>query len=157
MKLLAIDPGSRVMGWAFVDTDKGGIIETGVIVATGSTRPERLGSILHQLTRFIKDRLPDYVAYEEQFVRGGAATKALFGVVGVIEAVANIANAGVIAAPQSMTVKWLARELNTTDTKDRKALYKRYATEQLKIIRPEQDEYDAASILSFIVHNAKVD
>lgn len=111
MKLLAIDPGSNEVGLYW------GVGKSLTLYLTDQTlkkhkraavsRPERLASLAMQLSSFLVDVGPfDFGVYEEQFVRGGGATKALFGAVGVIEAVLHTHWAGVMSVPQSSTRKW---------------------------------------------------
>ena len=112
MKLIAIDPGSTQVG--LYDGHKAATFElrrmkrSGVPDTTG--RPERLANLAMMLGAALNLGY-DYLVYEEQFVRGGAATKALFGAVGVIEAVAHSAGVGVAPIPQGALRKWSNEQL----------------------------------------------
>lgn len=111
MKLLAIDPGSNEVGLYWGPGTGRTLYLTDQSLKkhkrAATPRPERLASLAAQLASFIEEHGPfDFAAYEEQFVRGGGATKALFGAVGVIEAVLSTHFVGVISAPQSSTRKW---------------------------------------------------
>lgn len=111
MKLLAIDPGSNEVGLYWGPGTGRTLYLTDQALKkhkrAAVSRPERLASLATQLSTFLVEQGPfDFCAYEEQFVRGGGATKALFGAVGVIEAVLSTHWVGVISVPQSTTRKW---------------------------------------------------
>lgn len=119
-RILAIDPGSQFVG--LHDGNNRGSLDLTKGRKKVPERPERLGYLAETLADWIAMFGPyDFVAYEEQFVRGGAATKALFGAVGVIEAVAWSAGCGVLSVPQSSVRKWVRGF--TPSLKDPKKMY----------------------------------
>lgn len=118
--LIAIDPGSFAVG-VYAGPGTGAVLSTVDASLSASKqkatpRPERLAKLAEKLNDYLeglraKGPLPPFAAYEEQFVRGGGATKALFGAVGVIEAVLTMNNVGVIAIPQSTTRRWATEKM----------------------------------------------
>jgi Holliday junction resolvasome RuvABC endonuclease subunit len=128
VKILAVDPGSNEVGLYWGP----GLSKTLYLIdqslsksARAKTpRPERLARLLEKFQYALEMIGPHYVVYEEQFVRGGAATKALFGAVGVIEAVATKYGAGVMPVPQSTMRKWaVSRVCGEVKTLNAKGLY----------------------------------
>lgn len=123
-RILAVDPGSTSLG--LYDGKHSLTLE-----AKGK-RPERLASLAGDFLMAMQDHGPyDFVVYEEQFVRGGAATKALFGIVGIIEALSVNHFAGVMSVPQSTLRKWAAQVSDWGPVKrgDEKELMGRIASE----------------------------
>lgn len=79
MKVLGIDPGTRVVGYAVVETDGNRILPIvhGVIRANvKGPYPERLRSIFNGLAELIAGRQPEVAAIEEAFY-GKSAQAAL--------------------------------------------------------------------------------
>ena len=105
MRVVAIDPGTNAMGFYTP-----GLAQT-FYAPPKAGRPERLAAIMDALEYRLDRAGPfDFVVYEEQFVRGGPATKALYGVVGIIEALAVKHGAGVMSVPQSHIRKFLGEK-----------------------------------------------
>lgn len=99
MRLLAIDPGSYNCGW--YDGEHFG---TWVLGKPGETPlPARLCALFGCLESRDKG---DFVAVEETFMRGIAATAALNKVIGVIELQAQLGRAGVLHVSNSEVRKW---------------------------------------------------
>lgn len=116
MKLLAIDPGTYQAG--FYSSVRRATLSMNHIK---EGRPRRLSTLATFLAELIvEDGGYDFIAYEEQFVRGGAATKALFGAVGVIEAIADTSGCGVLSVPQSTVRTWLVEKWSQPKSKDPK-------------------------------------
>ena len=69
MKVLGIDPGTRVVGYAIVDScDRHLAARTyGAIQAKNKSLPERLSHIYHELTKIITAFEPQQVAIEKVF------------------------------------------------------------------------------------------
>lgn len=106
MRLLAIDPGTKHMGW--FDGEQWGTWD----FPEKLPRAERLALALRALEEKIRGEMTDSldvdytVVYEEQFNRGRDATKCLLGVQGIIEAVATDAGSAVLFLNNSTTKKW---------------------------------------------------
>ncbi len=70
MRILGIDPGSRVCGYGVIDEDAGALVyvECGVLTSV-ETRPveQRLGEIARGLREVIGELRPDVVAMEDVF------------------------------------------------------------------------------------------
>lgn len=147
-KILAIDPGTNQLG--LYDGENCGTLE-----ATKKWhRPQRLSFMMSELTDFLDIHGPyDFIVYEGQFVRGGAATKALFGVVGVVEAVAHFNGAGVMDVPQATVTKWCKEKagIEKGAKVDRKALMEQVVNGMNPAVVPESEhEYDAACLWYYI-------
>lgn len=158
MKLLAIDPSSTLVGlYASNKTAQLNLVD--LCKSKAPKRAERLGVLAEALADFLQRFGPyDFVAYEEQFVRGNAATRALYGAVGVIEAVAETSGVGTLAVPQATLRSWVDKKLtenNVTPIGDAK---KRYSAVDKILggnIMETQDEKDAKAIWFFVMENAK--
>lgn len=155
MKLLAVDPGSQTVGLyapEFVRT---------LDLMQGEKkveRPERLSRLMVQFAEAMIDAGPvDFVVYEEQFVRGGATTKALFGAVGVIEAVAGLQFAGVVSVPQASLRKWawgtLMKAGKAKDTMGDKQVYKAVASLYTDTSGFDEHQCDACCVYHFTMEN----
>ncbi len=88
MKILALDLGANI-GWA--EIGHAGLRRAGVETFTGD-RKQRAGKTQKFLQRLMKSG-PDAVIYERPFARGKHATRALWGLAGIIEACAENAGA----------------------------------------------------------------
>jgi crossover junction endodeoxyribonuclease RuvC len=72
VRILGIDPGSRVCGYGMVATDGGTVryVECGVLTAPEHRATElRLGEIARGLTEVLDELRPDVVALEDVFAR----------------------------------------------------------------------------------------
>ena len=70
MRILGIDPGSRVCGYGVITVDGGrlGYVECGVLTAPeGWAMERRLGEIARHLTEVVAELAPDVVAVEDVF------------------------------------------------------------------------------------------
>ena len=150
-KILSIDPSSTEVG--LYDGERAYTI----VANKKKPRPERLAFIMQHLSSFIAANGPyDFVVYEEQFTRGGAATKALFGAVGVLEAVSITMGAGVMPIPQGTLRKWAMAEYNMTgvlSSKASKELYEKIARHYDPRVEhgyASEHEMDAAAMYYFI-------
>lgn len=88
MKILALDLGANI-GWA--EIGHAGLRRAGVETFTGD-RKQRAGKTQKFLQRLMSSS-PDAVVYERPFARGKHATRALWGLAGIIEACAENAGA----------------------------------------------------------------
>ncbi len=81
MKILGLDPATRITGWGFITTDEVGHIhsyQAGVIKAQGGI-PQRLATILNELEAGIEGMQPDAIAIEEGFVGSNPSTSLYIG------------------------------------------------------------------------------
>lgn len=111
LRILGIDPGSRVMGYALLTaTDerspKLAYVECGVLQAReGEPLDRRLGEIARGLTEVIAELRPDVVAVEDVFHAANARSALALGQArGAALAVAGMAGVPVFAYPPA-TVK----------------------------------------------------
>ena len=152
-KILAIDPSTTQLGLY------NGELHATLAASAKSPRPERFSYIAARLSDFLQDTGPyDFIVYEEQFVRGGAATKALYGIVGIIECLAITSGAGVMSLPQGTLRKWAKQE--GPDGLKGKELYQRVAIQfdERLAVDPSVSEhaFDAACIYYFIQHKGQI-
>lgn len=70
VRILGIDPGSRITGYGVIDTDgfRHRHVASGHIPIRGEQLPERLGIIFNEIGALIVDWCPDAVAIEQVFV-----------------------------------------------------------------------------------------
>lgn len=152
MRLVTVDPGSHVA--AAASAGRSSTFHLSGDAKKPRERPARLGSLAEQLTDFLYEHPADFVVYEEQFVRGGAATKALFGAVGVIEAIAASCGCGVTSVPQSSLRKW-ALAMFPELKGEWKALYRAVAKRYRPQAEPKMTEHecDAVALYHYVVEN----
>lgn len=81
MRVLGIDPGSRVTGLGLVDAGGDALrcIDYRCIRATGGELPPRLGEIYTGVAAMIRDLQPDVVAVEQVFVAGNPRSALVLG------------------------------------------------------------------------------
>ena len=70
VRILGVDPGSRVTGYGIIEHDRGGTraLAWGDIRSVGEELPERLRSIFDQLSVVVNEYAPAEVAVERVFV-----------------------------------------------------------------------------------------
>ena len=70
VRILGIDPGSRITGYGVIDTDgfRHHHVASGHLPIKAAEMPERLGIIFTEIGRLISDWSPDAVAIEQVFV-----------------------------------------------------------------------------------------
>lgn len=162
MRLLAVDPGS--MNTGLYDGQTAELIELSSkkLGNPNANVAERLALLMNRLSEYLLLNPVDFVVYEEQFVRGGPTTKALFGAVGIIEAVAHNNSAGTMSVPQASIRKWAYRkafeavgeaELNRLDTK---GVYRCVAGLYTNAALSEH-ECDAVCIYHYVLENQHED
>src|SRR5262245_50539280 len=107
MRVLGIDPGSRITGWALVESS-GKALD---VLAIGTAAPRsgelaaRLGSIAEQVERLIAEWAPESVAVERAFVGRNVASALRLGEIrGAVLAVAGRHGLAVVDYPPA-TVK----------------------------------------------------
>ena len=112
MRILGLDPGSRVCGYGVIDERDGELtyVECGLLTAPES-RPmeERLGEIARGLREVIAELAPAVVAVEDVFVRENARTAlALAQARGMALAVIGLAGLRVASYPPALVKKSVA-------------------------------------------------
>lgn len=109
MRLLAIDPGTRIMGYAFGDTRCARPEFHGVVTAEEKADITcRLSLCNMWLRANIKTRAPDTVIFERPFCRGFHATQALWGLAGIIRVAAFEGDAAVIDVNTGSISKYIS-------------------------------------------------
>ncbi|SFM50155.1 Holliday junction endonuclease RuvC [Ectothiorhodospira mobilis] len=70
MRILGIDPGSRVTGYGVVDSDgrRSLWVDSGCLRVQGDGLPERLGCIFRRVQDLIREYRPEVMAIEQVFV-----------------------------------------------------------------------------------------
>jgi len=81
MRILGIDPGSRLTGYGIIDIqgDRVAHVGHGVIRTGAGEFTERLGVIFHELREVIREHAPTEVAVETVFVSRNAASALKLG------------------------------------------------------------------------------
>lgn len=104
MRVLGIDPGSRLTGFGIVETQQKGLvcIEAGVIRLQPASLAERLGQIHRDLEQVIDRCQPDTMAVEQVFMSRNAKSALTLGHARGAAIVAGI-NAGVPVTEYSAT------------------------------------------------------
>jgi len=80
-RILGIDPGSRITGYAVIDSDGNKSIHVthGCIKIKSDDFPSRLGEIFQGISQIIKEFSPDEVAIEDVFISKNAASALKLG------------------------------------------------------------------------------
>ncbi|MDE0310014.1 MAG: crossover junction endodeoxyribonuclease RuvC [Acidiferrobacterales bacterium] len=70
MRILGIDPGSRITGYGVIETSVGTVrhIDSGCIKTVSGSLPERLDEIYHRVSDIINRHNPDVAVVEQIFV-----------------------------------------------------------------------------------------
>lgn len=70
LRILGIDPGSRLTGFGLIDTDGGrsAYVDSGCVRVAGSALAPRLGEIFDGITELVERYRPDAIALERVFV-----------------------------------------------------------------------------------------
>ncbi|MBT8061234.1 MAG: crossover junction endodeoxyribonuclease RuvC [Xanthomonadales bacterium] len=81
MRIIGIDPGSRLTGYGIVDFegDRSSVVDFGVIKAGGGEFAERLGIIFNGLRELVESHQPDAAAIESVFVSHNASSAIKLG------------------------------------------------------------------------------
>ena len=81
MRILGIDPGSRVTGYGIVEVRRGKTIyvASGCIRTTHAAVPQRLGEIYDGVATLIGEHAPDEVAVEQVFMARNASSALKLG------------------------------------------------------------------------------
>ena len=98
MRIIGVDPGTRVLGWGVIDLEgrKTTFVGCGAVSPPKSAKrvPERLAAIADALTEIIREHKPDLAAVERAFFGKNAAAALRVGEArGVV--LAELARAGV--------------------------------------------------------------
>ena len=144
--VLAIDPGSRRLGWAVVQR-QGQTLER---LASGTLRlevsselPQRLARILSEVTGFLEQFAPDALAIEAAFVHENAHTALVLGQARGIPIALAAARGLVVAEFAPATVKRTVVGSGRAE--------KRQVQEMVKLVLnlptlPQEDEADALAV-----------
>jgi crossover junction endodeoxyribonuclease RuvC len=81
LRILGIDPGSRVTGYGLIESDgmRSVHIEHGALRLEGEALPPRLGEIFARVSALIEQHRPDVMAIEQVFVSKNAASALKLG------------------------------------------------------------------------------
>ncbi|MEJ2059153.1 MAG: crossover junction endodeoxyribonuclease RuvC [Gammaproteobacteria bacterium] len=81
MRILGIDPGSRITGYGVIESDGQASrhLASGAIRVEGENLPERLGCIFREVSALIEEHRPDQMAIENVFVSQNAASALKLG------------------------------------------------------------------------------
>lgn len=150
MRVLALDLGTN-MAAAWGDTPSHG--GTAHFVAGGpkAKRPEKLANIHKWLVSFlISPGSVDAVVFERPFARGQGATRMLWGIAGIIEAVAHESGVAVIDLPPASIKKWAtgSGKASKEDMLD--------AARGMGYIGSNEHEADAYCLLQYALSKIKV-
>ncbi len=113
MRILGLDPGSRVCGYGVIDEQSGELsyVECGLLTARGGHRTDdpmevRLGEIAHGLREVIDELAPDVVAIEDVFSHHNPRSAlALAQARGMALAVVGLAGLSVASYPPAVVKK----------------------------------------------------
>lgn len=74
VRIIGIDPGSRITGYGIVDTNgfKHKYVTSGFITIKADTLADKLGMIYVEVSRIVSDWTPDSMAIEQVFVKKNA-------------------------------------------------------------------------------------
>jgi len=163
-RILAIDPGTTFMG-AYTghftgqsDNKTYQFYSETLAFDPKKKRPERLSEAANALANLCFNVRPDFVVYEMMFSRGDAATRALYGLCGIIESMAISHGAGVIALPQATLAKWERSVLELPKGKvNRKTQHQLVADHfGADTNNMSQDEIDAFCIYQYAVNEMEI-
>lgn len=119
--------------------------------ACEGSRPERLMHLLHQLDGWLNPRTVGHhgmtVAYERPFARGAYATRSLWGMAGIIEAVATRRGCAVV----DVTPTELKKFATGSGKADKSAMIA--AARRLGYEGDNEHEADAWCLLQYIKHH----
>lgn len=81
VRILGIDPGSRITGYGLIEATPGRsrCLSQGVIKLTGEPLPPRLLQLFQQLRELLREHRPDEVAMEQVFVKRNVSSALVLG------------------------------------------------------------------------------
>ncbi|MEA1889969.1 MAG: crossover junction endodeoxyribonuclease RuvC [Pseudomonadota bacterium] len=81
MRVLGVDPGSRITGFGVIEIENGELryITSGCIKMKDRALPTRLKTIFEGISEIIKNTRPDFMAIEEVFVSHNARSALILG------------------------------------------------------------------------------
>ena len=81
MRIIGIDPGSRITGYGVVDSDgvRSQHVDSGCIHIKAEQMAEKLGIIFREITRIVEDHQPDALSIEQVFMARNAASALKLG------------------------------------------------------------------------------
>jgi crossover junction endodeoxyribonuclease RuvC len=126
-KILAIDPGTREMGVAFLDGDK--LIYHGVKVIPSEKSPtERLKEGKEIILRLINDFKPDILVIEKSFFANNRTASLLHTFINEIKAIGNKKGLRVVSYATSTVRKSIAGNGRTSKKEISKVIVSKYPT-----------------------------
>ncbi len=149
--ILALDLGAKT-GWCLLFDGKvyGGMIEF------KGDRHARLRAFHDWLHKMLLDHDPGVVAYERPFARGLAATRSLWGMAGITEAVAG--DFAAVLDVNTQTLKaWARDETGLGPASDKKAATTAAATQRLGHAPVDDNHADAVALAFYVREKMKVD
>lgn len=111
MNLLAIDPGTTAMGLANRNN--------AWVYTVGGSLEKRLHFMMASLESALDGSGYDTVAFERSFMRGRASTQALYGIQGIIMALAERYDCAVLPIEISAWKKWAKLQTGTKAADDK--------------------------------------
>lgn len=74
IRILGIDPGSRLLGFGLIDSDgrHASYVASGCLKVTGDSLPDKLGMIFNELSELINSYRPEQLAIENVFMNRNA-------------------------------------------------------------------------------------
>lgn len=81
MRIIGIDPGSRITGYGVVDSDgvRSLYVDSGCIHIKAEQMAEKLGVIFREITRIVENHQPDALSIEQVFMARNAASALKLG------------------------------------------------------------------------------
>jgi Holliday junction resolvasome RuvABC endonuclease subunit len=126
-KILAIDPGTRYMGVAFLDGDK--LIYHGVKVISSDKSPnERLKEGKKIILRLINDFKPDILVVEKSFFANNRTASLLHTFINEIRAIGNKKGLKVVSYATSTVRKTIAGNGRASKKEMSKVIVSKYPT-----------------------------
>ncbi len=149
--ILALDLGAKT-GWCLLFDGK----VYGDTKHFPGDRHARLRAFHDWLHGVLAQFDPDVVAYERPFARGLAATRSLWGMAGVVEAVAG--DFAAILDVNTQTLKaWARAKTGIGPASDKKAATTAVATKRLGHAPVDDNHADAVALAFYVREKMKVD
>ncbi len=149
--ILALDLGAKT-GWCLLVDGKA----YGATVEFKGDRHERLRAFHDWLHGVLFEHDPNVVAYERPFARGLAATRSLWGMAGIVEAVAGDFAAILDVNTQTLKV-WARTKTGLGPSSDKKAATVAVAAQLLGRAPDDDNHADAVALAFYVREKMKVD
>ncbi len=152
--ILAIDLGAKT-GWCILFSYGKDRVVGGTEEFPGD-RHERLRAFHVWLHKMVRDYDPSVVAYERPFARGLAATRSLWGMSGITEAVAG--DSAAVLDVNTQTLKaWARAETGIGPASDKKAATTAVATQRLGHAPVDDNHADAVCLAFYVREKMRID